>query len=57
VFRKYIWGNIIETIKTMCEVADTLGYRERITAEEEFKTLMGCKISDGKGDVSARPVA
>jgi hypothetical protein len=40
----------------MCEAADTLGYRERITAKEEFKTVMECKMSDGKGDVSERPV-
>lgn len=45
-FRRYIWGNIIEAIKAVCEAAETFGYKDTIMARTAHETIMKAQVNE-----------
>jgi hypothetical protein len=52
-FKSYIWGNIIEAMKSVCDAADLFGYKERIGAKDAYTAVTLAQISDGTTTAAA----
>lgn len=39
-FRRYVWGNVIEAIKAVCEAADTFGLKDAVISKEAYELVM-----------------
>lgn len=47
-FRRYIWGNILEAIKAICEAVDAAGEAANVVEQEAFELIMKTQINEGK---------
>jgi len=45
-FRRYIWGNIIEAIKAICEAAQAFGEAASVTEQESFDVVMKTQVNE-----------
>lgn len=47
-FRRYVWGNIIEAIKAVCEAADTFGLKSEVACKEAYELVMTAQAHEGE---------
>jgi hypothetical protein len=47
-FRRYVWGNIIEAIKAVCEAADTFGFRSEVACKDAYELVMTAQAHEGE---------